>query len=37
MKIYVTEKKERTVDNDELVIIETHDSKPNKFKYLIFR
>lgn len=36
MKVYVTERKVRTVDDEELTVIETHKSKPHDFKYIIF-
>lgn len=36
MKVYVQEKKEKTVDNDELQVINVYMSKPNDFTFLIF-
>lgn len=35
-KIYVTKTTRRTVDGETLVSIKTHESKPNKYDYIIF-
>lgn len=36
MKLYVTEKISESVDGEKLVTIEVTESKPKRFKYLIF-
>lgn len=36
MKIYIQETKTKDTDGEELIIIQTYESKPNKFKYLLW-
>lgn len=36
MKVYVTERKIKDVDGKTLKIIETHESKPDDLKYIVF-
>lgn len=36
MKLYVIEKKTKNSDNETLVTVEVHESKPHKYDYLIF-
>lgn len=35
-KVYVSEKVERTVDGEELMVVQVIESKPKKFTYLVF-
>lgn len=36
MKVYVSERVERTVDGEELQVVQVIESKPKKFSYLVF-
>lgn len=36
MKIYVQDKTERTADGEKLQVVQTYESKPKKYQYLIF-
>lgn len=35
-KVYVQEKTEKTVDDEEVIVVEVHLSKPDSLTYLVF-
>jgi hypothetical protein len=36
MKLWVQEKKEKTVDDEQLQVVTVYESKPKKYSYIVF-